>query len=262
METAVFLQRLAHTRHDVSQKLKIGLVREKKVENGSGGRVGSAARGRDWLAPDLTSALLHIEQGEGLALGCKVTPRGSGYSSTQDNRANLRPVLGRLVRLVVLAVMLDVVVRRSRMRLHVPARKLIRCVYIQPHSRSLDVTCTQVAVCARGLVFLVKVRDGSLLSPRTASIGTTEFESWLSSEGEMLEPVWFAVSPCSGFPKIPVRTASNRRLGLWRDQDVLAAVTWACCMVEDNRCVCLYMLDTLVYFHRSFNHCWSRALLR
>ena len=58
------------------------------------------------------SALLHIEQGVGLALGCKVTPRGSGYSSTQDDRDNLRPVLGRLVGLVVLAVMLDVAARR------------------------------------------------------------------------------------------------------------------------------------------------------
>lgn len=30
METAVFLQRLAHTRHDVSQKLKIGLSAKRK----------------------------------------------------------------------------------------------------------------------------------------------------------------------------------------------------------------------------------------
>jgi hypothetical protein len=99
----------------VSQRLKIGWSARRNVYNGSEGRVGSATSGRDWLTPDLTSALLHIEQGVGLALGCKVTPRGSGYSSTQDNRDNLRPVLGRLDGLVVLAVMLDVAARRIGM---------------------------------------------------------------------------------------------------------------------------------------------------
>ena len=95
-----------------------------------------------------------------MALGCKVTPRGSSYSSTQDNRANLRSVLGRLVRLVVLAVMLDVAARRSRTR-SASACKLSRRIH-PALTRCQHVTCTQVAVCARGLSFLAKLRDGSL----------------------------------------------------------------------------------------------------
>lgn len=153
-----------------------------------------------------------------MALGCKVTPRGSGHSSTQDNRDNLRPVLGRLVGLVVLAVMLDVAARR-RSASACNCMKLIRCRHpALPKTVKTSLTRRWRSACARGLFFLV-IRDGSL----TASIGTTEFESWLSSEREMLEPACSTVLPFrSGFPKIPVRTATHRRLGLWRDVSVLS----------------------------------------
>jgi hypothetical protein len=187
-------------------------------------------QGRDWLAPDLTSALLHIEQGVGLALGCKVTPRGSGYSSTQDNRDNLRPVLGRLVGLVGLAVMLDVAARR-RSASACNCTELIRCRHpALPKTVKTSLTRRWRSACARGLFFLV-IRDGSL----TASIGTTEFESWLSSEREMLEPACSKLPSClfvAAFPKIHVRTATHRRLGLGRDVSISSRGSAVLCAVS------------------------------
>ena len=165
-----------------------------------------------------------------MALGCKVTPRGSGHSSTQDNRDNLRPVLGRLVGLVVLAVMLDVAARR-RSASACNCMKLSRRIHTSSLTEDCqDVTYTQVAVCVRAWSLFLVIRDGSL----TASIGTTEFESWLSSEREMLEPACSTVLPFrSGFPKIPVRTATHRRLGLWRDVSISSRGSAVLC------CVCL-----------------------
>jgi predicted thioredoxin/glutaredoxin len=160
-----------------------------------------------------------------LALGCKVTPRGSGYSSTQDNRDNLRPVLGRLVGLVVLAVMLDVAARR-RSASACNCMKLIRC----RHPALLETVKTSLtrrwrSACARGLFFLV-IRDGSL----TASIGTTEFKSWLSSEREMLEPACSTVLPFrSGLPQDPRADCNTSAIGVVEGR--FNIFTWERCAV-------------------------------
>jgi len=67
----------------------------------------------------------------------------------------------------------------------------------------------------------------------------------------MLEPVRSAVLPCwrlQIFPKIPVRTATNRRFGVVEGRWIV--VTWVSCVVEDKRCMYLYRLRILLSRHR------------
>lgn len=137
-----------------------------------------------------------------MALGCKVTPRGSGHSSTQDNRDNLRPVLGRLVGLVVLAVMLDVAARR-RSASACNCMKLSRRIHpALPKTVKTSLTRRWRSACARGLFFLV-IRDGSLFrlarhrsARQSSSLGLAQREKCWSRHA-LPSCLFVAVSPRS-----------------------------------------------------------------
>jgi hypothetical protein len=222
----------------VSQRLKIGWSARRKVENGSGRRVGSATRGRDWLAPDLTSALLHIEQGE--SFGAKM----QGYATRVDTPLP-KTTETTFVCLVVLAVTLDVAARRSRMEECI-CMELIRCRHT---SLAFNIVKTSLARrwrSARVASFCLQIRDGFLVrlarnrsARQSSSLGLVNAGAGMLCRVALLELAIFS-------PRSPCGQQHIGDWGLWRAVSVPSR--GKCCVVEDDRCV----FTRWTFYHSAF----------